>query len=97
MDTHKHMPGKYWLFGGIECYYASGGLFDLVATSNSLDGLLETAKKPTGEGPYKDSPWLEWWHIIDTGRMVVVAQSDGASPYGACGGEGACKVDGLIA
>lgn len=64
---------RYLLFAGVK-YYASGGINDLIDTSDDLNSLIENAKNTDYE--YKD--WFgndlefDWWHIYDTQKGEIV-------------------------
>jgi len=57
---------RYWLFAG-ECYYAKGGMNDLVRSYKSLRDANDGAKSIDEEE--------DWWQIMDSKMGVVVMQS----------------------
>lgn len=54
---------KYFLFGGEQCYYASGGMHDFLGVGDSVDSLAQST----------ESLDLEWWHIVDMSTRSIVA------------------------
>jgi len=65
---------RYALFGG-ENYHPSGGMDDLVATSDVFDELEAMAVNPGTRDKYGCR--IEWWHIADMASGVIVTQGKG--------------------
>ena len=63
-----------WLFGGW-CYYASGGMHDLLGVYPSVDAAKAAAVEAEQQGR------VEWWQIVVASSGVIVAQSE-FLPYG---------------
>ncbi len=75
------MSNLYMLFGGTECYYASGGANDLLKVSSSLNDLVI---KGTWEKTEENI--IEWWHIYSLKDEQIIVRSE-ATPYASdCGG-----------
>ena len=74
------MSEQYWLFGGW-CYYAAGGMHDLIGRYPSIDSARAAAVEAEKQGQ------VEWWQIVDAAEGVMLAQSE-FLPYG---GERICE------
>ena len=61
---------RFILFGGDECFYAKGGINDLVKSSNSVSELVSVAENEIQEKYHKHR--LEWWHIFDTKTKKII-------------------------
>ena len=65
---------RFLLLGGDD-YYPGGGMFDFVASYDSLEEAVSWAVKPTDKQAGEPYKWhfLEWWHIWDCQINAVVA------------------------
>lgn len=76
---------KYLLFAG-QCYYAEGGINDLLSQSNSIEDLILTINSTTtiGADVFTRRP-IEWWHIYDMEKrkpiIYSVCQPFGSADY----------------
>lgn len=68
---------RYILFGG-ECYYASGGFHDILKGFADLDSACRYAEAAEHSTLHE----IEWWHVVDSETMEVVAESK-CLPFGA--------------
>ena len=68
------MTAWHWLFGG-QCYYAAGGMNDLIGMYPTLDAAKAAAAEAVA------SERVEWWQIVDATSGVVVLRSE-CKPYG---------------
>jgi hypothetical protein len=71
---------RYMLFGSEEIYYARGGAYDYVDSSNSLSDLISKGHEMCKFGPYGgynhetgECNEIDWWHIFDTEKKKIIA------------------------
>ncbi len=70
---------RFWLFGGAEEYYASGGLCDFLGDFDTLEEAQDLGRsekdwnRGLGFAPRPEK--LAWWHVFDTQERDVVYQS----------------------
>lgn len=75
----------FFIFGG-ECFYASGGGFDLLAKIEDEREAFKEAEKLIGMEAVYGNEWdpvitIQWTHIMD-GSTGEVIKRFGAFPYG---------------
>lgn len=71
----------YMLFGGTECYYASGGASDLIKCSEDTKELHQTLKVFVDYNGSGSKCPLDWWHIYNTDSNSIIERSN-TKPYG---------------
>jgi hypothetical protein len=73
----------YMLFGG-QCYYAKGGLNDLLLCTESAQDAISYARMLEETTGHKQDG-IEWWHVVfvdsATQTAVVVKRSE-CTPHG---------------
>ena len=80
------------IFGG-ECYYASGGIRDLLGKEDSKETAITLAKELLGKLAITeivnydpDEEWtvsheIEWVHVVDTDTCKIIYESEN-TPFG---------------
>jgi hypothetical protein len=73
-EAKENTTKQYWLFGGI-FYYASGGAYDLITTSDNIDDLKNEIEIRSRENETNKD--FDWWQIFDAEIEDIIEQSKG--------------------